>query len=487
MADQSLDSIIAQGQATNELFERQGEEKRKPPFEWSSQMTKEGQTIDTLKLPRELTRQVMEDLRWKNETMGAFEQELGRLNKQQQSGSPILDVLATVSGELAAGDKRLPPLVSALGRASLRLNPTQQEIADRKLSLLSAMSQMSSQQLEMGRQQERLGLERERLTFEEKKAEDTLQRQRLEKFNQRADIIAGKGGGPLSFDEYEGKARSYGIKDPEVIKDGYEAHVGAATVSKAALEAKEKQKIATAKEIANIKGDVRERVERDLAPLKFANAQRLQTNRIAEMAGLRKDLIEDRQANQEYEKVRPGVLAVVNMKDATGKLRQLISEHPEAVGVIEGRIPEYAITREQAQVRAEFFTLLDAVRQSISGGTRFWNPQEFKNLSPKLAMANKTERVNLGIMDALDDFAARGARNIVRTAPYAQWDKIGDTVWGQYKDEIFGSQDGSGAVSPTTPSPMKGKKTGQSGESETRRKDPSGSWWSYKDGKWVKE
>jgi len=202
------------------------------------------------------------------------------------------------------------------------------------------------------------------------------------------------------------------------------------------------------REMETIRQNARIVAEKTLIPMREAAAERVAAARMKYSSGEKEIRAEDSRAFKAYEKIQPGVKAVVDMKDAAGEIRQLIKDNPDAVGVIEGRIPEWAITREQARVRASFFTLLDAVRQSISGGTRFWNPQEFQNLSPKLAMAAKTERANMGIIDAIDDFANRGGRNIVRTNPYVRWNDVSE-VWGNHTPDIFGKSEASGPASPT--------------------------------------
>ena len=415
-----------------------------------------GGTIQAANVPADYFTDLVEKSKKYDHIQALYEKDIQRIEAQKANlaAHPWQNALATIAGSMASQDPN--PVTRGLGIAATRLNPTYEDLRRQEQPLLQGEEEALTKQSALTIAQQR--------TFEAANIKGTeLAEKRTEKALQAARLIAQKGGGPLSEEAFTAHMHSYGIYDKQKIADAFIDHQEQAGIVVQGKDADSQRKVKDAKELAQIKADAKVDVEKRLAPLKAEQA-RVSGEIRARLAGqIRSDNAIDRREVAAYQKAEPGVMAVNSIKDSTAQLRKLIEEHPEAVGVIEGRVPEILITRDQAKVRAEFFTLLDATRQSINGGTRFWNPSEFQNLSPKLAMATKTERVNLGIMDALDDFANRNARNIVRSNPYVNWNDVQD-VWGDHKQEIFGDKGFKQSVEEPK---RTGAKGGDGGETKT--------------------
>jgi len=99
--------------------------------------TKDGEQRATVDIGYEQLNRIMQALQVHSQAVGAMQQRADFLQQQEQRTrqNPILNVLAQLSGNLAAGDKRLPPIVQALGRTSLGLNPGANELARERVDL----------------------------------------------------------------------------------------------------------------------------------------------------------------------------------------------------------------------------------------------------------------------------------------------------------------------------------------------------------------
>jgi hypothetical protein len=220
---QGLMDILGQHQ---EFYEKAREENTKQPFEMTSELGPDGKMKYNFgNVDESLVKTIFQDLKWKNDTMAEMQKEVGRIEKQRSSGNAILDVLATVGGELAAGDPRLPPVVSALGRASLRLNPTQQELTDRKVGLMQAMSQMGDQTLRSQEAYQRTQIAAENSAETKRHNIDVEENKQLDKALQAGRLSAQKGGGAMSEEAFGALMDSYGVKDPAKKEKGYLAHL----------------------------------------------------------------------------------------------------------------------------------------------------------------------------------------------------------------------------------------------------------------------
>jgi len=198
--------------------------------------------------------------------MAGMQQRVDQLAAQEQRARqhPILNVLSQVAGQLAVGDKRLPPLVAALGRSSLALNPTPDQLGQQRLGLQQEIGKMGEQgaRLEEGilqhralaqsrddalAERKRSALERESETkkrdqgvIDEKAAarEDTRFRTALTHFD--TDLKNTKGR-EVSRDAFEAGMKAYGTTDKEKIAAGYESYRSQAASYRAAQSEKAKE------------------------------------------------------------------------------------------------------------------------------------------------------------------------------------------------------------------------------------------------------
>jgi hypothetical protein len=384
-----------------------------------------------------------------HQMLGGYAQQLDQMqtqltNQEQQArNQPPWVRLATALSANLAQQKDLPGWVRGLGATAAELNPQPDEIRNRRIALLQEQAGIAEKGAAITGQtlhyQQMAQEHAATLGVQQAKETDT----RINNFMKDAFKNA-KDGQPMPYAEFNAKADLFGV--PEDKRAAlYQGHVEQAQ----GAIAQENRVLANKKDLEQVKANVQQKVKDELVDRQGQISKAVAGMRIdasKDFLQARFANIDERQAISREErayqaKSEKGVEAINNMRDATAKLRQLIADNPDAVGPIEGRIPELMLTRKQAEVRAEFFTLLDATRQQISGGSRFWNPQEFQNLSPKLAAAVKTERVNLGILDALDDFSKRGAKNIVKSNPDVDW-KTRAPVFGDIAEETIGKNVG---------------------------------------------
>ncbi len=148
----SLGDILGKVQMGNDLLTRQNaDEATKPPKVTIETDDETGKPITTISnIDHESLTQVMQALNFQKQAMAGYQEELGRLDQQEKNLShgmgPIFNAIATVGGNLAVADPRLPPIVRALGQSSKELNPTLRQVQDRKLGVLSQINEMGTQQ-----------------------------------------------------------------------------------------------------------------------------------------------------------------------------------------------------------------------------------------------------------------------------------------------------------------------------------------------------
>jgi translation initiation factor 1 (eIF-1/SUI1) len=149
----SLGDILGKVQMGNDLLTQQNSEAAtKPPKVTIETDDETGKPITTISnIDHESLSQVMQALNFQKQAMAGYQEELGRLNQQEQNLShgmgPIFNALATVGGNLAVADPRLPPVVRALGQSAKDLNPTLRQVQRDKLGVLGAIG---GQAQEMG-------------------------------------------------------------------------------------------------------------------------------------------------------------------------------------------------------------------------------------------------------------------------------------------------------------------------------------------------
>lgn len=98
-------------------------------------------------MPQAMWQQMLKANQFYEQALGGYAQELARNQQEllQVRGNPLLNVLATVSGQMAQ-QQNMPGIVQALGRANLELNPTAQRLQQERLGLLNQMTGVAGQQ-----------------------------------------------------------------------------------------------------------------------------------------------------------------------------------------------------------------------------------------------------------------------------------------------------------------------------------------------------
>lgn len=431
---------------TQENILANAEDEAQPPI-GSIKSNADG-TTDLTGVSGQLLKQLLGSMKFKQQAMQGMLQQEALLKQREEAtrtvpGS-IANVLATVAGNLAANDPKLPGWVRGLGAASLQLNPTAQQLSQQRVGLQQILMKAAGDNAT-----ETAALLR------------TLQGDEKEK-----RLVAGAVSKNVRdvFDKAHDAAKVSGATDTKAVADALEA-VGAdpkkaaamAAVVGSAAEAKHKAVVEQRSYTDAMKaGDWthKEAIEKYKADqiasrsaIVESNKDRRQAVALAQQKAISeggRGAIQDRQAaNREmraYSKVEKDVLAASDTVSGIQHLRQLLKANPEYVGVIEGRLnpnlmalsgawtPEQA--RKASEVRATFFTMLNDVKDTLGAGSYFWRPVEFANLTPKLARAVNDQQVNLGILDALEADVKRNATRLVLGTQDVDWaarkDSFGD-------------------------------------------------------------
>lgn len=175
--DQITDDVLGGNLAsTSQMFAQGQAQAMEPPIKIKSETTDSGGLEHTLTMSDQTLQNVMGKMSYLEQALAAMTQEAGRLQAREMRTrqNPLLNVLTQVAGQLAAGDKRLPPVVSALGRASLALNPTPDELAGRRIGLQAEIGRtgLAAAQFGMEQMRERRLQERTTAEIEQKKQDD---------------------------------------------------------------------------------------------------------------------------------------------------------------------------------------------------------------------------------------------------------------------------------------------------------------------------
>jgi hypothetical protein len=175
--ERSVQDILAASQGTTDILTQQnalGAEEM-PQFIIETDKETGKPKVSAKGLDMEFTRELVEALNFKRQAMAGMQDELTRLNQQEKNLShgmgPIFNALATVGGNLAIADPRLPPVVRALGQSAKDLNPTLQQVRRQKLGVLGGISDQAQEMSQMG-----LGVLREQRLDERMKEQTDIQK-----------------------------------------------------------------------------------------------------------------------------------------------------------------------------------------------------------------------------------------------------------------------------------------------------------------------
>lgn len=220
----------------NEFQQYRQDQAQMPPIKIKAESNEKGGMDYTFKMDQGVAQGIMQKMTYLEQALSAMTQEANRMQAQEQRTRqhPLIAALSTVAGELAQ-DKRLPPAVSALGRASLALNPLPDELAARRMDLEGKIGTLGTAGLrtefaQMGIQQK---MDIERLKLEQKRTSDAMREVRL---------TAKAAGGALDPVQFAGIMNAHGVTDPEQISSAYAGHKGEADLFKAGKEAEVERK-----------------------------------------------------------------------------------------------------------------------------------------------------------------------------------------------------------------------------------------------------
>ena len=173
----SLVNVLASMGQTQEMFQRSQQDGATPGITVNTEMGPEG-TTHSIELGDADLRTILGTIKNYGQVVDAYQKEISRLDQQQQrlQQNPILNVLATVGGATAMQDKRLPPIVRALGEASQKLNPTYNELEDRKLGVLGRLGDITSRAATLGEAASRTAEQRREFDVGEKRRQQEEER-----------------------------------------------------------------------------------------------------------------------------------------------------------------------------------------------------------------------------------------------------------------------------------------------------------------------
>jgi hypothetical protein len=338
---------------------------------------------------------------------------------------PFANTLATIAGSLAHNDPN--PITRGLGEAAIRLNPQPAQLEAERNQLLGDeagivgaevrtyqdMSKFYSDYARENRLERGAELAQRK---EDRIAEDNKRKERG-KFIAQGYSHATTGG--FSPEGFAIEGRSLGIPEGDI-----KSYSDALMQSQQQIKDVHDQRELHRDERLQKGYDEREKIARFQAEQAMARLDKT----LQERDKLR-DLAEEKQASklgqQEFTKEIPKLQAMNEVEDSINTLRGQLKKMGDRVGPIIGSVRGVFggsfLSEEENKMRAQFFINLNATRQLIDGGARFWNPTEYKNLSNVLEQATKSEKANLGIMDALDDFKRRERQAVVDSNPNIDW------------------------------------------------------------------
>ena len=207
-------------------------------------------TIDT---DQQTVQTIMGVLKNYSQITKSFQEQISRTQQQEArvQANPILNVLTQVAGQMGAA-KNMPPIVQALGRSSLALNPTLQQLQGQEMQQEMGLSEVLGRQAQaagqleniermrqmrakFGLETEKMGLEREREARLAKGPEERmeLQKEKGREAMERATLpkptkmpAAAKPGKPLGKDSLNWKNSEGKPADPrwtldQAVENGY--------------------------------------------------------------------------------------------------------------------------------------------------------------------------------------------------------------------------------------------------------------------------
>lgn len=509
-------------QTTGMLGQRQ-ENANAPAWNIKTETGPEGQSLATIKMPMKDALGIQQKMTYLEQALQAMTQEANRLQAQEQRTRqhPLIAALSTVAGELAQ-DRRLPPAVSALGRASLSLNPPPDELAARRMDLEGKIGTLGTAGLRTDiaqmNLQSKLNLDQARMN----------QRNTLEALK-AGRLVAGKGGGAMTPEAWAAHMRSYGVTDPATIQDAYETHQAEAAMVLQGREAdlarrergmtfqeKLNERLAEKKGAISLGNRLREikyAFDNSVSLTKEAFELKLheQKKAIDEAAAGSKELrvfgtpatnklTQASQTNQYLDTVEH-MLEQPEFAQVQGPLFQYDPKTGEArfnpQAVLPKQFKNIPRTEVESQISHEIPRLLTLLLNGQAGGASILRTDVGKKLVQDMGITGAIRPDQaLAIMKIIRDTNNSNVTAIMRSKPRANFRAIKDLLGADDpRNEYFFKKKKDSFGGPVVPFPSPdqggfGKPTAaapEEQESETRRRDPQGAWWVFKEGKWQKE
>ena len=426
MPDNPVTNVISSMNDTIGMFNQNLQDKNAPPIEWTMSHGEDG-TRFSAEMDAQQAKIFTDTMKNYAQVVDAYQQEIGRLNAQQKqiSANPILNVLATLGGNAALEDKRLPPLVRALGATAREMNPTYQELETRKLGVLNqeqtalrAIGALSEAQTRTQQEFQMFKMGEERRQKEEER------RQALDKYR-------------IEHDE----------KMAQLAKEKLEAEE---RMRKAAADSAERRQAERDKTMIEAT-EIRERAMMS----RFEAGQEAAAKKAVEK-------------QSEVPKTVPEKLANLSAAEKSlDNIESKIDKYKDYIGPAAGRTLGNAAPYIKRDVSAFMTNLKLEVAQTIKStgaGARGFGPQERGFFESLATDKNMTPEKMLGVIDAWRQYIQQN-RGALADAYQGLSDPKYRKAFGRDAETIFG----------------------EAKETETRRKAPDGAWWVYKDGKWQKE
>jgi hypothetical protein len=336
------------------------------------------------------------------------QQAIARIQQQESMlrQNPILNVLTQVAGQLGS-QQNMPGWSQALGKASLALNPTAQQLQGREMEAQQGLAGTIKEEAGIATQMAGLGRE-------ERLAGDAMRREQLG-YYERGVTAAMQG--EFVGDAFEKMQISSGA-DPAVAHARRQELEGIA--DQAARARMDKAKATTALENQKAEDRLKEIKLQGENALKVAGLRNEASEKAVAAKAAKSESGEELKAYTT--KVKDKLEAAGELEDEVKKLRVMLQQRDSLIGQFKGRMVPTWAAKQRADVEFKAFTQMNAIRGMIGAGARFWNPTEYSNLSPKLVQINKPTDVNLAIADETEKFIQNNRKWTVMTNPDVNWD-----------------------------------------------------------------
>jgi|SRR5215471_6695179 len=433
--------IGAAVQNTTSYLGEMGERKKQQDMEAQTVVQTNSSTgMSQITMPTELFRQSAEKTRAYDHIAALYDQDIQRIEAEraQRAKRPWANVLATIAGQMAAGD--VNPVTAGLGRAALQLNPSDQTLRERERPLLEARARL-------GVEQEREAAVDRRLAVQEANVERRFQiSEAATKAREAGQVFRS-----LNSDAMKGY-----LNNPELISQSLQStdmpkDKADAMAQQLAAVSKESQQAQAAQAAAKDERERREWTERAreadnrvAAMLKAAEIRANQAERNQEMK-LEADKAKAAGKELEVPKTVPEKLANLTAAEKSlDRVADVIDKYGKWMGPVAGRtaapIAGYfskELSRAQANVKLE---VAQAIKSTGAGARGFSQNerQYFDALATAFTMSPERAK---GVVDAWRDYIKQNRQGYFEA--YKGLRDKPDTysrAFGKDADDLYGTE-----------------------------------------------